>query len=160
MLRCAVLCCILPALPCFALWWASSRPGHPSPPLTFYAPVRPVHPFANLLRPTPSWPPPSHPPTNPSLESLIHFTPLPGPHPPTPTHITPLSPSTHSPHLPPPTHTPSQADPELAAAPADLVRPEALDEARIEDLIAQHLTHNLEILPEQVGWVGRIFYHG
>lgn len=32
-----------------------------------------------------------------------------------------------------------------------LVRPEALDEARIEDLIGQHLAHNLEILPEQVG---------
>lgn len=36
-----------------------------------------------------------------------------------------------------------------AAAPA-LVRPEALDESRIEDLIGQHLQHNLEILPEEV----------
>ncbi len=32
-----------------------------------------------------------------------------------------------------------------------LIRPEALDESRIEDLIGQHLQHNLEILPEQVG---------
>ena len=39
---------------------------------------------------------------------------------------------------------------ELAEMPRDMVRPEALDEARIEDLIAQHLTHNLEILPESV----------
>ena len=40
----------------------------------------------------------------------------------------------------------------MAGTTADmaLVRPEALDEARIEDLIGQHLAHNLEILPEQV----------
>lgn len=31
-----------------------------------------------------------------------------------------------------------------------MIRPEALDESRIEDLIGQHLQHNLEILPEQV----------
>ncbi|GAB4820162.1 hypothetical protein N2152v2_007208 [Parachlorella kessleri] len=43
-----------------------------------------------------------------------------------------------------------QKDAELAEMPRDMVRPEALDEARIEDLIAQHLTHNLEILPENV----------
>ncbi|KAL4422894.1 hypothetical protein ABPG75_009091 [Micractinium tetrahymenae] len=35
-------------------------------------------------------------------------------------------------------------------APDALIRPEALDESRIEDLIGQHLQHNLEILPEQV----------
>jgi hypothetical protein len=45
-------------------------------------------------------------------------------------------------------------DAELATLPQELVRPEALDEARIEDLIAQHLTHNLEILPENVSVLG------
>lgn len=49
-----------------------------------------------------------------------------------------------------------QQEPEYADAPADLIRPEALDEARIEDLIAQHLTHNLEILPENVSWAVRV----
>jgi hypothetical protein len=38
-----------------------------------------------------------------------------------------------------------------AAGSAGLIRPEALDESRIEDLIGQHLLHNLEILPEEVG---------
>lgn len=37
-----------------------------------------------------------------------------------------------------------------------LVRPEALDESRIEDLIGQHLAHNLEILPEQAGAAGQL----
>ena len=32
-----------------------------------------------------------------------------------------------------------------------LIRPEALDESRIEDLIGEHLQHNLEIFHEQVG---------
>ncbi|PSC71365.1 Double-strand break repair MRE11 [Micractinium conductrix] len=35
------------------------------------------------------------------------------------------------------------------AAAGTLIRPEALDESRIEDLIGQHLQHNLEILQEQ-----------
>ena len=49
---------------------------------------------------------------------------------------------------------PPQAEAVAGTAPGmALVRPEALDEARIEDLIGVHLAHNLEILPEQAGAV-------
>lgn len=36
-------------------------------------------------------------------------------------------------------------------APVVPIRPEALDEAHIEDLVSQHLQHDLELLPEVVG---------
>jgi len=37
----------------------------------------------------------------------------------------------------------------MAGQLGELVRPEALDEARIEDLIADHLAHDMQIIPEQ-----------
>lgn len=60
-------------------------------------------------------------------------------------------------HVHPPTHpaahTPLQDAAATAAGQAGtaLIRPEALDESRIEDLIGEHLQHNLEIFHEQVG---------